>query len=174
MSKHDKTEVGLSTILNINILRQDQFHLQLPTIITWKEEYDYHNSHILEDNRAISFQELEGLQEIWALISQIQGTSPTGKHEEKYFFKDESNNNAFVFSEITTDNIKHILDIINHELNTDDKEKINNSIIKSSYSILKQLKKLIQNEDNNLINNKQIFIKEYALLIIQRLLQISG
>ena len=167
------TEDGLSTILNINILRQDQFHLQLPTIITWKEDNDYHNSHILEDNRAISFQELEGLQEIWALISQIQGTSPTIKSEDKYFFKEESNDNEYVFPEITIDNIKNILDIINHELNTDDREKINNSIIKSSYSILKQLKKLIQNEDNNLINNKHIFIKDYVLSIVQRLLQIG-
>ena len=64
-----------NTVFEIKIERHSQFNKQRGTILTWKK-----NSQDDDDDVAISFQEIDGVKEIWKFICENQGKT----------FKDES------------------------------------------------------------------------------------
>ncbi len=73
-------EVDGAIMFNLKILSDFDFHKQRGTILTWTV-----NSNEEEDDTAISFQDKEGVQDIWRIICNIKGIDD----KEDYYFKDE-------------------------------------------------------------------------------------
>lgn len=61
-------ESNKEILFKFSLATESKFHLQRNTIITWKE-----SNEIKDDNLALSFQDIQGVKEIWRLITAIKG-----------------------------------------------------------------------------------------------------
>jgi protein phosphatase-4 regulatory subunit 3 len=126
-------------MFNIDISKKSiEFHNQRGIIITWKTGSENNE----EDNTAISFQEKEGIIEIWNTILINQGKNPHDKNNALI-----SDNQPETFLEVSLQNLPNLL----RELSTDmDELKINNliSFLKTSkFEFIKKLGELLKEEE---------------------------
>ena len=137
MIKEETDEEMFNIEINKNSV---DFHNQRGIIITWRIGND-----INDDNTAISFQEKEGIVEIWNSILINQGKNPLDK---KYSLL--SDNQPETYLEVTIQNLPNLL----RELSTDMNElKINNLITflkKSNYEFILKLGDLLKDEEKKL------------------------
>lgn len=61
-------EKNKDILFQFSLSSKSKFHLQRNTIITWKE-----STEIQDDNLALSFQDIQGVKDIWRLITTIKG-----------------------------------------------------------------------------------------------------
>ena len=137
MLKEDTDE----EMFNIEINKDSgEFHSQRGIIITWKLGND-----INDDNTAISFQEKEGIIEIWNTILLNQGKNPLDKSNSL-----KTDNQYETYLEVSIQNLPNLL----RELSTDMSElKINNLISflkKSNFEFIQQLGDLLKEEEKKL------------------------
>ena len=128
-------------MFNIDISKNTvEFHNQRGIIITWKI-----GNEISEDNKAISFQEKEGIIEIWNSILINQGKNPLDKKNTLL-----SDNQPETYLEVSLQNLPNLL----RELSTDmDELKINNLISflkKTNYEFIQKLGELLKEEEKKL------------------------
>ncbi len=155
MIKEETDEEMFNIEINKNSV---DFHNQRGIIITWRIGND-----INDDNTAISFQEKEGIVEIWNSILINQGKNPLDK---KYSLL--SDNQPETYLEVTIQNLPNLL----RELSTDMNElKINNLITflkKSNYEFILKLGDLLKDEEKKLEEIKSSISTEtnYTALLI--------
>ena len=90
-------ETDLSTVFDIKIEKETEFNKQRGTIITWKN-----NLYDEDDDIAISFQDKEGVKDVWKLICEIQGKV---FKEDSFDYDDEEEG---ILPDPTLDNISSI------------------------------------------------------------------
>lgn len=137
MIKEETDEEMFNIEINKNSV---DFHNQRGIIITWRIGND-----INDDNTAISFQEKEGIVEIWNSILINQGKNPLDKNYSLL-----SDNQPETYLEVSLQNLPNLL----RELSTDMNElKINNLITflkKSNYEFILKLGELLKEEEKKL------------------------
>ena len=137
MIKEETDEEMFNIEINKNSV---DFHNQRGIIITWRIGND-----INDDNTAISFQEKEGIVEIWNSILINQGKNPLDKNYSLL-----SDNQPETYLEVSLQNLPNLL----RELSTDMNElKINNLITflkKSNYEFILKLGELLKDEEKKL------------------------
>ena len=155
MLKEDTDE----EMFNIEINKDSgEFHSQRGIIITWKLGND-----INDDNTAISFQEKEGIIEIWNTILLNQGKNPLDKSNSL-----KTDNQYETYLEVSIQNLPNLL----RELSTDMSElKINNLISflkKSNFEFIQQLGDLLKEEEKKLEELKSSISTETNYTIINK------
>lgn len=128
-------------ILNINLLKENlEFHNQRGTILTWKS-----GGVSDEDNIAISFQEKEGITDIFRNIRIIKGENV---QEEDIFFEEETPFD--ILKDVTLENLPNILREIPIDM---DESKINdlvNYLEMSNCEFIKKMGDLLINEEKKM------------------------
>ena len=117
-----------------------EFHNQRGIIITWKD-----GNNINEDNIAISFQEKEGVIEIWNTILINQGKNPLDK---KNLIINDIEPEADL--EVSIQNLPNLLRELGNDM---DEIKINNFVSflkKSNYEFILKLGELLKEEETKL------------------------
>lgn len=61
-------EISKSIVFKLSLSSKVKFHLQNNTIISWRESSDKG-----DDNYAFSFQDVQGVKDIWGMISLLKG-----------------------------------------------------------------------------------------------------
>ena len=144
-------------MFNIEIKKNTiDFHNQRGIIITWKIGND-----INEDNTAISFQEKEGVFEIWNNILINQGKNPLDKNNSLLTDQPEA------YLDVSIQNLPNLF----RELNSDMNElKINNFISflkKSNFEFIIKLGEILNSEEKKLEEIKSSISTETNYTIIQ-------
>jgi len=93
-------ELDGAIMFNLKILSDFGFHKQRGTILTWTV-----NGECEEDDTAISFQDKEGVKEIWRIICSIKGVDDG---DEDYYKEDEEEYEDEILPEPTTSNLTYI------------------------------------------------------------------
>lgn len=155
----------------MDIRTKGDFHLQRATIITWKE-----STEISDDDRAISFQEPEGVKEIWEFICSSKG------------IKEENGNNINeIEEEMNQDNMHHDLNnykvfpeiegksiwMIAHKLQTEMDTKGNlmiEEIMKNNFEFVKKIGDIIDKAENNMFSSNKEQILRDVFMIFKGLL----
>ena len=155
MLKEDTNE----EMFNVEISKDSvEFHNQRGIIITWKNGSDAG-----DDNTAISFQEKEGVVEIWNNILINQGKNPLDKDNS---LKPDGQYETYL--EVSIQNLPNLL----RELNTDMNElKINNFISflkKSNFEFIHQLGELFKYEEKKLEELKSSISTETNYTVINK------
>ena len=145
-------------MFNIEIKKDSiDFHNQRGIIITWKM-----GNEINEDNTAISFQEKEGVFEIWNNILINQGKNP---HDKKNSIStDQPESETYI--DVSIQNLPNLLRELSNDMN---ELKINNFISflkKSDYEFIKNLGELLNNEEKKLEELKSSISTETNYTII--------
>ena len=133
-------ETTNETIFNIDILKENiEFHNQRGTILTWKKM-----GSLDEDNIAISFQEKEGIAEIFKNIKIINGIIL----EDEDFFEEET---PFeVFREVTTENLPNIYREIPPDLDESKIQDLVNYLEGTNCEFIKKLGLLLNTEEKKI------------------------
>ena len=150
-------EDNYEEMFNIEIKKNSvDFHNQRGIIITWKDEKD-----VSEDNIAISFQEKEGVIEIWNNILINQGKNPLDKNNILL-----SDNPPETYLEVSIQNLPNLL----RELGTDMNEfKISNLVSflkKSNFEFIQKLGELLKEEEKKLEEIKSSISTETNYTVI--------
>ena len=150
-------EDNYEEMFNIEIKKNSvDFHNQRGIIITWKERKD-----ISEDNIAISFQEKEGVIEIWNNILINQGKNPLDKNNILL-----SDNPPETYLEVSIQNLPNLL----RELGTDMNEFKIGSLVsflkKSNYEFIQKLGELLKEEEKKLEEIKSSISTETNYTVI--------
>ena len=150
-------EDNYEEMFNIEIKKNSvDFHNQRGIIITWKERKD-----ISEDNIAISFQEKEGVIEIWNNILINQGKNPLDKNNILL-----SDNSPETYLEVSIQNLPNLL----RELGTDMNEFKIGSLVsflkKSNYEFIQKLGELLKEEEKKLEEIKSSISTETNYTVI--------
>lgn len=117
-------ETDLSTVFDIKIEKETEFNKQRGTIITWKN-----NLYDEDDDIAISFQDKEGVKDVWKLICEIQGKV---FKEDSFDYDDEEEG---ILPDPTLDNISSIAIDIGSSLLSNKINKIQQHIICDRVSV---------------------------------------
>ena len=133
-------ETTNETIFNIDILKENiEFHNQRGTILTWKKM-----GSLDEDNIAISFQEKEGIAEIFKNIKIINGIIL----EDEDFFEEET---PFeVFREVTTENLPNIYREIPPDMDESKIQDLVNYLEGTNCEFIKKLGLLLNSEEKKI------------------------
>ena len=133
-------ETTNETIFNIDILKENiEFHNQRGTILTWKKM-----GSLDEDNIAISFQEKEGITEIFKNIKIINGIIL----EDEDFFEEET---PFeVFREVTTENLPNIYREIPPDMDESKIQDLVNYLEGTNCEFIKKLGLLLNSEEKKI------------------------
>ena len=133
-------ETTNETIFNIDILKGNiEFHNQRGTILTWKKM-----GSLDEDNIAISFQEKEGIAEIFKNIKIINGIIL----EDEDFFEEET---PFeVFREVTTENLPNIYREIPPDMDESKIQDLVNYLEGTNCEFIKKLGLLLNSEEKKI------------------------
>ena len=133
-------ETTNETIFNIDILKENiEFHNQRGTILTWKKM-----GSLDEDNIAISFQEKEGIAEIFKNIKIINGIIL----EDEDFFEEET---PFeVFREVTTENLPNIYREIPPDMDDSKIQDLVNYLEGTNCEFIKKLGLLLNSEEKKI------------------------
>ena len=150
-------EDNYEEMFNLEIKKNSvDFHNQRGIIITWKEGND-----VSEDNIAISFQEKEGVIEIWNNILINQGKNPLDKNNILL-----SDNPPETYLEVSIQNLPNLL----RELGTDMNEFKIGSLVsflkKSNYEFIQKLGELLKEEEKKLEEIKSSISTETNYTII--------
>ena len=125
-------------ILNVNLFKENlEFHNQRGTILTWKS-----GGISDEDNIAISFQEKEGIADIFRNIKIIKGENI---QEDDVFFEEETPFD--ILKDVTIENLPNILREIPQDM---DESKINdlvNYLEATNCEFIKKMGDLLINEE---------------------------
>ena len=144
-------ELDNLVIFSMDVRAKGDFHLQRATIITWRESQE-HNA----DDRAISFQEPEGVKEIWEFICKAKGIEDESGNIGIVITEEISNSNiqnsgiksGCVLPDVTVDNLPFIAHVIQSEKETL-AEKINEEVMENNCHFIKKLGELIDIEEKN-------------------------
>lgn len=155
MLKEDTDE----EMFNVEITKDSvDFHNQRGIIITWKI-----GNATEDDNTAISFQEKEGVVEIWNNILINQGKNP---HDKDNSLKPDGQYETYL--EVSIQNLPNLL----RELSTDMNElKVNNFISflkKSNFEFIHQLGELLKYEEKKLEELKSSISTETNYTVINK------
>jgi hypothetical protein len=85
-------------LFEMRITNQLDFRRQRGTILTWKSKPEEE-----DDDSAISFQEKEGIKEVWRFLCSMNGKQP---HEEKYEVEDDDESE--ILPDPTVENLPYI------------------------------------------------------------------
>ena len=145
-------------MFNIEIKKDSiDFHNQRGIIITWKM-----GNEINEDNTAISFQEKEGVFEIWNNILINQGKNPHDKINS--ISTDQTETETYI--DVSIQNLPNLLRELSNDMN---EIKISNfiSFLKNSnYEFILKLGELLNNEEKKLEELKSSISTETNYTII--------
>lgn len=153
-------ELDQSVLFELAITPNIEFHLQRITIITWKESPEN-----LDDDRAISFQELDGVKEVWEFLCRIKGRDSGDDGDggvnlsliQSEDFNNSNNinvvgHNGNVLPEVTIENLPFIAHEIQTEMEPSIIKKINEEVIENNGLFIKKLGELLENEEKNNLN----------------------
>ena len=125
-------------IFNINIVEENlEFHNQRGTILTWKK-----GGASDEDNIAISFQEKEGITEIFKNIRMINGETI---QEDDVFFEEETPLDTL--KDVNIENLPNILREIPPDMDETKITDLVNYLEMTDCDLIKKLGYLLLNED---------------------------
>ena len=148
-------EVTDEEMFNIDLNKNGiEFNYQRSTIMTWKmEDGD-------DDDLAISFQEKQGLIEIYKTISLCQGK------ELKLDNLLEEENSAVIYMEITVQNLPSIAKLINPDMSEMKFNDFIKDLKNTNYDLIIKLGEILKNEEKKIENLKtsassNIDIKNY-------------
>ena len=130
-------ELDQSILFELSLHSPFEFHLQRATIITWNESPEYP-----DDDRAISFQDLGGVNEVWRFICKIKGNSIQGD-------KNEENNTMNILPEVTIENLSYIAQEMSSVAESGMISKINEEIIENNCMFIRKLGEIIDYEEKN-------------------------
>ena len=133
-------ELDQSILFELSLHSPFEFHLQRATIITWNESPEYP-----DDDRAISFQDLGGVNEVWRFICKIKGNNIQGDS----ILKSEENNNSNILPEVTIENLSYIAQEMNSVVDSGMISKINEEIIENNCMFIRKLGEIIDYEEKN-------------------------
>ena len=133
-------ELDQSILFELSLHSPFEFHLQRATIITWNESREYP-----DDDRAISFQDLGGVNEVWRFICKIKGNNIQGDS----ILKSEENNNSNILPEVTIENLSYIAQEMNSVVDSGMISKINEEIIENNCMFIRKLGEIIDYEEKN-------------------------
>lgn len=164
-------ELDNLVIFSMDVRAKGDFHLQRATIITWRESQE-HNA----DDRAISFQEPEGVKEIWEFICKAKGIEDESGNIGIVITEEISNSNiqnsgiksGCVLPDVTVDNLPFIAHVIQSEKETL-AEKINEEVMENNCHFIKKLGELIDIEEKNKKNNESTDALSYIFVIFKYL-----
>ena len=127
-------------IFNIDILKENiDFHNQRGTILTWKK-----TTSLDEDNIAISFQEKEGISEIFKNIKIINGIIL----EDEDFFEEET---PFeIFKDVTAENLPNILRELQSDMDESKIQDLVNYLEITDCEFIKKLGNLLNSEEKKM------------------------
>ena len=164
-------ELDNLVIFSMDVRAKGDFHLQRATIITWRESQE-HNA----DDRAISFQEPEGVKEIWEFICKAKGIEDESGNIGIVITEEISNSNiqnsgiksGCVLPDVTVDNLPFIAHVIQSEKETL-AEKINEEVMENNCHLIKNLGELIDIEEKNKKDNESTDALSYIFVIFKYL-----
>lgn len=164
-------ELDNLVIFSMDVRAKGDFHLQRATIITWRESQE-HNA----DDRAISFQEPEGVKEIWEFICKAKGIEDESGNIGIVITEEISNSNiqnsgiksGCVLPDVTVDNLPFIAHVIQSEKEIL-AEKINEEVMENNCHFIKKLGELIDIEEKNKKNNESTDALSYIFVIFKYL-----
>ena len=164
-------ELDNLVIFSMDVRAKGDFHLQRATIITWRESQE-HNA----DDRAISFQEPEGVKEIWEFICKAKGIEDESGNIGIVITEEISNSNiqnsgiksGCVLPDVTVDNLPFIAHVIQSEKETL-AEKINEEVMENNCHFIKKLGELIDIEEKNKKDNESTDALSYIFVIFKYL-----
>ena len=145
-------ELDQSIIFELSLQSSIEFHLQRATIITWKESSEYPN-----DDRAISFQDLGGVNEVWRFICKLKGTdfnNGEGVSNLTFLQNDENNNSNIgeiinIFPEVTRENVPFIAREMQALAESGMLNQINEEIMDNNCQFIRKLGEIFDDEEKN-------------------------
>ena len=146
-------------MFNIEIKNKSiEFHNQRGIIITWKMGNDNN-----EDNTAISFQEKEGVYEIWNYILINQGKNPNDKNNT---ISSEQPETYLDVSDVSIQNLPILLRELNCDMNELKMSKLISFLKKGNFEFIQKLGELLNNEEKKLEELKSSISTETNYTII--------
>ena len=91
------SEINNETIFELKLNSEIEYHRQRGTILTWKGKKEEE-----DDDTAISFQDKEGIREVWKFLCSLRGAEP----QEDIYEMDEEDDE--VLPEPTVENLSYI------------------------------------------------------------------
>lgn len=145
-------ELDQSIIFELSLQSSIEFHLQRATIITWNESSEYPN-----DDRAISFQDLGGVNEVWRFICKLKGTdfnNGEGVSNLSFLQNDENNNSNIgeiinIFPEVTRENVPFIAREMQALAESGMLNQINEEIMDNNCQFIRKLGEIFDDEEKN-------------------------
>ena len=145
-------ELDQSIIFELSLQSSIEFHLQRATIITWNESSEYPN-----DDRAISFQDLGGVNEVWRFICKLKGTdfnNGEGVSNLTFLQNDENNNSNIgeiinIFPEVTRENVPFIAREMQALAESGMLNQINEEIMDNNCQFIRKLGEIFDDEEKN-------------------------
>ena len=149
MTKENNSEI----IFSINLNDENfNFHNQRGTILTWKN-----SKNILEDDTAISFQDKDGVNEIWKNIMSIRGIN---SDDESFSLNDEQPNNDF---EINVQNLPNLCNLYGKNMDEQKLYNFINVLKETDYEFIKKLGLLLDEEEKKIEEQKNSVVS-FSLL----------
>ena len=136
MTKENNSEI----IFSINLNDENyNFHNQRGTILTWKN-----SKKIVEDDSAISFQDKDGVNEIWKNIMSIRGIN---SDDDSFSLNDEQPNTDL---EVSVQNLPNLCN--EYSKNIDEQKLYNfiNVLKETNYDFIKKLGILLDEEEKKI------------------------
>ena len=136
MTKENNSEI----IFSINLNDENFcFHNQRGTILTWKN-----SKNIVEDDSAISFQEKDGVNEIWKNIMSLRGVN---SDDDSFSLNDDLPNTDL---EVSIQNLPNLCN--EYGKNIDDQKLYNfiNILKETNYDFIKKLGLLLDEEEKKI------------------------
>ena len=180
------SELDQSVLFELNVLSKQEFHLQKISIITWKESPDTN-----QDDRAISFQDVDGVKEVWSLICMIKNVNNNeanfnlyqdiinDSEENEYYEYINGNNYCYYNHEnVNVEKLPFIANDTVTGLSPVEIENINKIVLEENCAFVRKLQEIFDEEERKLtLNENDINSSKnlnYIFLIFKHLFQIAN